>query len=115
MSASTIARLLNVPCTVRTPGAPTQDAYGDDVPGAAVDVATVCYPSTGQAAEEAGTDRWQTTQQWTIFLPAGTAVETRSQVLVLGYTLEATHPPRAMVNARTGDVDHIELVCRVVL
>ncbi len=114
--SSTIARLLNVPCTVLTPGTAV-DQYGDVITSDAAgsSVTTKCYPSTG-AANEATTNGPIASAEWTVYLPAGTPCTASSVVLLDGGTrrLEATQPPRLMLDARTGLVDHIELACKVV-
>ena len=113
---STIGSLLNVPCTVLNPGT-TVDQYGDVTANdaAGTSVVTTCYPSTA-TANEATVNGPIATAEWTVYLAAGTPCTARSVVLLDSGTrrLEATQPPRVMLNARTGLADHIELVCKVV-
>lgn len=116
MTSSTILRLLQVPCTILTPGTAT-DEYGDQVTSedAGTQVTTRCYPSTGTASERTE-DGQVATAEWTVFLPADTACTATSVVVLAdGRRLEATQPPRVMLNARTGLADHIELACRLVV
>lgn len=109
-----IATLLNIPCEVRTPTTDT-DIYGDEVAAGYTSVRTYCYTSTGSASESTDTGQ-QTSAEWTVYLQPDTAV-TSTSVVVLndGRQMEATHPPRIMVNARTGQASHIELRCRQVV
>lgn len=111
-----IGRLLNVPCTILTPTGGTVDDYGDEVldPEAGASLRTRCFPSTG-SAREATVDGTVTTAEWTVFLPAGTVCAATSVVVLDdGRRLEATQPPRVMLDARTGKADHVELTCRLV-
>ena len=112
---SSITNLLRVPCTVLNPGTAT-DQYGDVQPdeAAGTSVATVCYPSTGTASESTVNGQ-VSTADWTVFLPAGTTCAATSVVVLAdGRRLEATQPPRVLLNARTGQADHVELACRLV-
>lgn len=114
----TITQLLTIPCTITTPST-TTDVYGDVVTDydAATSVATTCYLAAGNATEVTADGGQVSTWTWTLYLSAALAgaIEATSRVtLGDGRVLEVDGPPRQLLNARTGTVDHLEVAMRLV-
>lgn len=101
-----IRRLLNQPLTVY-PAVKTVDSYHNEVIGLGDPVAVNGLLQQLSSTEYL-TDRDTTVTQWTVFLPAGTAVDPQSQVVYMGQTFQVTGLPEMVWNPRSQKVSHIE-------
>jgi hypothetical protein len=114
----TIAPLLNIACTIAEPGT-TTDVYGDVVTDydTGTTTSTSCYLAAGATSEATADGGLVTTSSWTLYLAAADAdnISTTSRVtLTDGTVLEVDAPPRAIYDARSGSVDHLEVAVRLV-
>lgn len=100
--------LLNRPCTIthRAPGT-TTDQYGNLVQDVVADT-TVCELQAQVGADEAD---GVITENWTLFLPAGTLIDGGDAVTVDGDTYEVQGAPWHARNPRTQAQSHVE--CRL--
>lgn len=114
----TIAQLLRIPCTITTPST-TTDVYGDQVTDydTGTSVTTTCYLASNAAAEVTADGGQVSTWTWTLYLAAdmADAIAATSRVTLNdGRVLEVDAPPRQLLDARTGTVDHLEVSMRLV-
>lgn len=101
-----VNRLLTQPLTLY-PASVTLDDYHNEVRGLG-DPVPVKGLLQQLSSVEYLTDRDTTVTQWTVFLPAGTAVDPQSRVEYLGQMFEVTGAPEQVWNPRLARVTHIE-------
>jgi len=105
-----ILKLLTADVTVTRRTADGTDEYGNPEPTETVE-ATVGYAEQSTAYDDRAE---RSTEEWRVFLPAGTAVDAGDRVAIYELELELTGPPHPVHNPRIGAVSHVEVAGRQV-
>lgn len=97
-----------VTITRRTPDG--TDEYGNP------DTVETTETTVGYAEQATAYDDRQerSTEEWRVFLPAGTALDAGDRVAIYEVTLEVAGPPWPVTNPRLGAVSHVETTARQV-
>ena len=98
--------------TIVRPGTPTQDAYGNDVPGTPIEIAVAgCgiapRDSTGSASDELTDARDTVISGLTLYAPYGTDIRATDRIRVAGELFDVVGLPgsfRSPFTASTGPV-----------
>ena len=105
-----VAGLMTATVTItrRTPDG--VDEYGNP------DTVETTEATVGYAEQRAAYDDRleRSTEEWRVFLPAGTDLDAGDRVAIYEVTLEVAGPPWPVTNPRTGAVSHVETTARQV-
>jgi len=105
-----IANLLNLPCQItRRRASGVEDRYGNEIPTENT-VSTVCelQGSSQRVGNEPSGHNDLSRTKWSIFLPAGTDVDSADLVIVDGQEYELDGDPWNVRNPRTQSESHVE-------
>lgn len=80
------------------PGAPTEDAYGQQVPGAATETAVMCMVAPGDSEENLRRQS-SVSADFTVYAPPGTVVTSAAQVRVRGDVFAVDGKPAEWADA----------------
>jgi hypothetical protein len=104
--------MLKTPCTIRHYSGSTVDDYGNPVNTEASTVTTTCWLDPARSFENtSGQETY--TQDWTLYLPAGTLIDASDKVEVDGVAYEILGPPRRFTKPPTTVEHHVEVDVRV--
>lgn len=109
-----ISDLITRPCTLRLRSeSGTEDDYGNDIP-TETEVDTVCelQKEIRRSSEEPGGQGELSDTLWSLFLPAGTQIDTGDAVEVDGALYEMVGSPWPVRHPLTGVESHVEASVR---
>lgn len=110
-----VDELICLPCAItHAAQAGAADEYGNPTITTSTS-STVCYlEQVSRSEQTAGSDTQA--ESWSLFLPAGTAIDGTDTVAVDGYgTFELDGPPWPVWNPRVGVAHHVECRARRVV
>lgn len=105
-----ILKLLTADVTVTRRTVDGTDEYGNPDFAETVET-TVGYAEQTVAYDDRGE---RSTEEWRVFLPAGTDLTAGDRVAIYEVTLEVAGPPHPVHNPRLGAVSHVEAPARQV-